>query len=395
MKKLGLIICLLIVSLFSFEEYMSAAPNENGWVTKTPMPTGRYNAAGEVVDGKIYVYGGTPGIDALNKLEIYDPATDTWTTGQPGLSRYGAASAVVDGKIYFMGGYNGTSDINSVQVYDPVSNRWSSKQGMPTANRFFTAVPVGKEILTFGGISSSTSVYSYDTEKNTWTIKKQMPFSVSVFKYNESIYGLKNENGNAEIYHYNHVEETWTLVDEINSVLGKTFEYKGKLVSIVQNSVYTYDLTTKVLSQVPNSEFRKRGTVYAISNDKLYMLGGTFTDSGTTSGGMGVVEEFDLSFLNESEVPEPNPEPNPEPQPSGDRAILLITMTTGLEKEYDLPMSDITSFLNWYDARDAGTGPAKYSINKYGNNKGPFSKRTEYVIFDKILTFEVNEYSIN
>ncbi|GGH44336.1 hypothetical protein GCM10008014_05630 [Paenibacillus silvae] len=100
--------------------------------------------------------------------------------------------------------------------------------------------------------------------------------------------------------------------------------------------------------------------------------------------------------------PEPTPEPeqpsNPDPQPEQppvDRAILVVTMTTGLEKEYDLPMSDVNAFLNWYDARDTGTGPSKFTINKYNNNKGPFSKRTDYVIFDKILTFEVNEYSTN
>lgn len=91
---------------------------------------------------------------------------------------------------------------------------------------------------------------------------------------------------------------------------------------------------------------------------------------------------------------EPDPvDPEPE-QPSGDRAILVVTLTTGLEKEYDLPMTDINAFLNWYDSRYAGNGPAKFAINKYINNKGPFSKRTDYMIFDKILTFEVNEYTI-
>ncbi|APO46800.1 hypothetical protein BS614_23990 [Paenibacillus xylanexedens] len=85
--------------------------------------------------------------------------------------------------------------------------------------------------------------------------------------------------------------------------------------------------------------------------------------------------------------------PNPEPQPAGDRAILTVSMTTGLEKEYDLPMSDVNTFLSWYDVRDTGTGPSKFAINKYSNNKGPFSKRTDYVIFDKILTFEVSEYT--
>ncbi|MNN40370.1 hypothetical protein D3C81_1544420 [compost metagenome] len=68
-------------------------------------------------------------------------------------------------------------------------------------------------------------------------------------------------------------------------------------------------------------------------------------------------------------------------------------MKTGLEKEFDLPMSEVEAFMSWYDAKENGTGPAKYGINKHNNNKGPFSKRTDYVIFKNILSFEVSEYS--
>ncbi|WP_052092132.1 discoidin domain-containing protein [Paenibacillus sp. FSL H7-0357] len=83
----------------------------------------------------------------------------------------------------------------------------------------------------------------------------------------------------------------------------------------------------------------------------------------------------------------------PDPEPSGDRAILAVTLTNGSEKEYDLSFEEVTAFLNWYDAKDAGTGPAKYAINKHDNNKGPFTSRKDYVIFDKILTFQVSEYT--
>jgi hypothetical protein len=85
-----------------------------------------------------------------------------------------------------------------------------------------------------------------------------------------------------------------------------------------------------------------------------------------------------------------NPEQTPQPEPSSNRAILTVTMITGLEKEFDLPMSEVNAFLNWCDN---ASGSTKYGINKYGNNKGPFAKRTEYIIFDKILTFEVSEYT--
>ncbi|ETT55414.1 ran-binding protein 10 [Paenibacillus sp. FSL R7-269] len=89
-------------------------------------------------------------------------------------------------------------------------------------------------------------------------------------------------------------------------------------------------------------------------------------------------------------TPTVTPSPTPE-QPTGDRAILVVTMNTGLEKEFDLPMSEVNAFLNWYDT---ASGSARYGIDKHDNNKGPFTSRKEYVIFDKILTFSVDEYSV-
>lgn len=91
-------------------------------------------------------------------------------------------------------------------------------------------------------------------------------------------------------------------------------------------------------------------------------------------------------------TPSPTPEPSPE-QPTGDRAILVVTMNTGLEKEFDLSMEEVNSFINWYENKQAGTGKASYAIDKHDNNKGPFISRKDYVIFDKILTFSVDEYS--
>ncbi|MEK4236486.1 hypothetical protein [Paenibacillus sp. FSL H7-0714] len=90
-------------------------------------------------------------------------------------------------------------------------------------------------------------------------------------------------------------------------------------------------------------------------------------------------------------TPTATPTATPTPEtPSGDHAILTITLTTGLVKEFDLPMSKVNSFLAWYDS---SSGSIKYGIDKQENNKGPFSKRTEYVVHDKILTFEVSEYT--
>lgn len=91
---------------------------------------------------------------------------------------------------------------------------------------------------------------------------------------------------------------------------------------------------------------------------------------------------------------DPNPPVDPEPpvNPIGERAILVITLNTGIEKEYDLSMKEVTSFINWYEGKAAGSGPITFAINKHDNNKGPFKQRQDYIVFDKIITFEVNEY---
>lgn len=75
------------------------------------------------------------------------------------------------------------------------------------------------------------------------------------------------------------------------------------------------------------------------------------------------------------------------------RALLTIYISGGQIKEYDLSMAEVNAFISWYDAKDAGTGSAKYKFVKTWN-KGPFKARSEYVIFDKILTFDVDEYDV-
>ncbi|MHA7963730.1 bacterial surface protein [Paenibacillus sp. CAU 1782] len=92
-------------------------------------------------------------------------------------------------------------------------------------------------------------------------------------------------------------------------------------------------------------------------------------------------------------TPEPTFEPTPTPeQPTDNRAILVVTLTTGLEKEYDLSMQEVNAFIDWYEAKQEGTGKASYAIDKHENNKGPFKSRKDYILFDRILTFEVSEY---
>lgn len=68
-------------------------------------------------------------------------------------------------------------------------------------------------------------------------------------------------------------------------------------------------------------------------------------------------------------------------------------MTNGQIKKYNLPMVEVDKFINWYIQRVAGTGKSFYEFVKT-TDIAPFIKKTEYIVFDNISSFEVNEYKV-
>jgi hypothetical protein len=72
----------------------------------------------------------------------------------------------------------------------------------------------------------------------------------------------------------------------------------------------------------------------------------------------------------------------------GDNALLRITMLNGTINEYDLSMSDVEDFIDWFEDRDD-----PYYIIEKDYNIGPFESRKDYIVADKILQFEVMEYN--
>ncbi|MPN00527.1 hypothetical protein SDC9_147722 [bioreactor metagenome] len=67
-------------------------------------------------------------------------------------------------------------------------------------------------------------------------------------------------------------------------------------------------------------------------------------------------------------------------------------MVGGTEKEYDLTMDEVNAFLNWYDAKASGGTVKQYYIFNH-NITGPFTSRRDYIVFDKIIDFEIMQYN--
>ena len=134
----------------------------NSWQRLTDMPTPRLSSETAVVDGKIYVVGGfswigIPGVDIkmLKVVEVYDPQTDTWSRKQdmPTPRRY-FGTGVVAGKIYAIGGWNDFEEpqrLNQMEVYNPVSDTWGKQADMPTRRDDVKAAVVRDTIYVLGG----------------------------------------------------------------------------------------------------------------------------------------------------------------------------------------------------------------------------------------------------
>ena len=134
-------------------------PNTKIWTQKASLNIPRWGHSISVVESKIYVFGGsTTGSTTftsgnnymLSSVEAYDPDTNQWSfkTSIPGEVQ-SAGTAVFDGKIILFGGvrrlgtgsFDGDSEI--VQVYDPATNAWSTKSNLPNGVRQAPSAVVG------------------------------------------------------------------------------------------------------------------------------------------------------------------------------------------------------------------------------------------------------------
>jgi N-acetylneuraminic acid mutarotase len=146
------------------------------WTAETTLPGAGLNApAAVVLDGRIYLIGGfnTTTNVPTDLVQVYDPATHSWSEAAPlPAPRGGHAAAVLDGKIHVIGGGNSRSTLADHSVYDPATNRWSSLAPLPRSEGSPAAVVAGGKLFALGGRSGPSdfgAVDIYDPATDRWS----------------------------------------------------------------------------------------------------------------------------------------------------------------------------------------------------------------------------------
>jgi N-acetylneuraminic acid mutarotase len=160
------------------------SPTTDTWATLPAPPTDHKTGAGGVINGKFYLAGGFTALgctiggvpaqcdDLDDALDVYDPATDSWTTKASMLTkRSGMAAAVMDGKLFVVGGSEEFT-VAKLEVYDPGTNAWTMKAPLPTAESDGAATMAGSRIFFISG----SRVYAY----NLGTTETGAPGSAAV-----------------------------------------------------------------------------------------------------------------------------------------------------------------------------------------------------------------------
>ncbi|MGH2766052.1 MAG: Kelch repeat-containing protein [Actinomycetota bacterium] len=210
-------------------ETVPPAPRATGlrWGQLSPMPTPRTEVAATVADGRIVVAGGFAEPDrTVSTVEVYDIASDTWSSG-PDLTlavnhamaaslageayvvggtlgdgtssdaafvlrdggwqtlppmpepRTAGGAAVAGGLIHVVGGVGPDGVAERTLVFDPATQRWSVADGLGTPREHMGVAGLGDRVYAVGGRAGSLAGFGdvevFDPGSGRWTVLPDLP----------------------------------------------------------------------------------------------------------------------------------------------------------------------------------------------------------------------------
>ncbi len=160
----------------------------------TDMGESRENAQIAHQDGNIYVFGGRRSGSALNTIEVYNIANDTWNNITSTIDkRYFGYAIADDSYIYLLGGELGVNNYKykSIEVYDPANQTVTQMAATNDMNVEHTAHALGlagNHLVAAAGFTNTPSngvtVYSESTNfTSTVNVAQQIAKALSFSVY--------------------------------------------------------------------------------------------------------------------------------------------------------------------------------------------------------------------
>lgn len=121
------------------------------------------------VSGKLYAIGGYTMASAVevmsahNTVQVYTPGALSWTASDDNggplampTKRYNFGTAVVNNRIYVIGGIDDQGRcLRTVEIYNPATNQWSTGAPMPSARSALSLIVHQGQIFALGGVEAN------------------------------------------------------------------------------------------------------------------------------------------------------------------------------------------------------------------------------------------------
>src|SRR5216117_427492 len=118
----------------------------------------RSAAAVTLKDGRVLITGGTTSTGPTSETELYNPATRSWTIGDPMLaSRSGhTATLLADGRVLIAGGEGSGAPGSTLEIFNPATSSFSLAGTLATPRKNHAAVLLsGGRVMIVGGFDGS------------------------------------------------------------------------------------------------------------------------------------------------------------------------------------------------------------------------------------------------
>ncbi len=250
---------------------MSYNLSNNTWSTDhATRPVRAKDQLVEVVNGKLYVFGGiqypSTGQRVLNTTQIYDPTTNKWSYGAAiPFATAAAQTAVIGGNIYVAGGVtSGNVTTNKFARYNPSTNTWTNLPNMPHLTDSGAAGTDGRRLYIFGGRdvgdrpgNGYAQTLVFDTANNTWTSSRTSSTYAPLPQRRAGISKAPLLNG-----------EFYVIGGETDS------DYDQTGADGVYDRVDVYNPATNTWRRVANLPTDRHGIAPLAYGGKIYVAGG-------------------------------------------------------------------------------------------------------------------------
>ena len=223
----------------------------NKWDSSDNSPVIGMSIAGASVGNKILFAGGSQGYYGYNRtkeVNIYNLSTNSWSSASLSEDRHvGHAAIAVNNKVYIIGGEGSNGFSSTMDIYDNATNAWSTGT-MKKAKAYFGTIAVNDKLYLAGGqknsndytsafceveiidLNTGASVIEYLSRPAKWRIDMGQNI---VLKDNKIIFLRFNGGTDADkfdIYDIN--TKTWSI-----GVLPQAIPLDASVIS-VNNTVY-------------------------------------------------------------------------------------------------------------------------------------------------------------